>query len=175
MLSRLNVRVRTPSPLPSLGVALPQTPRNATELHDHSTKLRDRIRRHQNSSPTAIIESVDRLARGAAIISYQGTLISNEAANLRRIAEVATGRKSRKRQFIQKGGALTIEEGSQLAAEGVDSVQDVEGGALKRLRANRTGTGLRHCSRCHEVGHDTQTCPKDGLATEAPEQELLLL
>ena len=128
----MNVRIRTPSPLIDPSQILPQTPRNATELQDHSTELRDRIRRHQDSSPTALIESVDRLARGAAIISYQGTLISSEAANLRRIAEAATSRKSRKRQYIQRGGALTVEEGSQLAAAGADGTEIVERGAPKR-------------------------------------------
>jgi len=61
VLSKLNVRLRTP-PLPATPELWEsQTPSNARKLGAQSTLVRDRIQRHQNSSPTSIIQSVDRL------------------------------------------------------------------------------------------------------------------
>ena len=170
VISRLDVRLRTPSPPVDRGIAVLQTPRNTVELQSQSTELRDRIRRHQDSSPTALIESVDRFTRGAAIMAHQGTLMTGEAANLRRIAEVATNRKSRKRRFIQNEGALTIEGGSQLAMENAGVAEDSERRPAKRTRVDGAEAAQRHCSRCHEAGHYIRTCPQDPVATEVPEQ-----
>ena len=60
VLSKLDVKVRTPTPLLSeVPQWNPKTPTNANEIEAQSTLLRDRIQKHQRSSPTPIVEIVD--------------------------------------------------------------------------------------------------------------------
>ena len=60
VLSKLDVKVRTPTPpLSEVPQWNPKTPTNANEIEAQSTLLRDRIQRHQGSSPTPIVEIVN--------------------------------------------------------------------------------------------------------------------
>ena len=105
VISRFNIRVRTPTPEVQLGPAPPQTPRNAMNLQSQSTQIRERLRRHQDSSPASIIASLDRFTRGAKQMAHSAVLIRNRAASLQQIAEAATNRKVRKRRYIQREGS----------------------------------------------------------------------
>lgn len=52
VLSKLEVKPRTPTPpLPGTTQWSPKISSNAAEIENHSTLLRDRIERHQSSSP----------------------------------------------------------------------------------------------------------------------------
>jgi hypothetical protein len=56
VISQLDVRLRTPTPAPTLpAIWEPKTPQNTLELQSQSTYLKDRIVRYQNSSPTTIL------------------------------------------------------------------------------------------------------------------------
>ena len=66
VLTRLDIRLRTPTPpLAEVTTWQSQTPSNTIELSFQSELLRDRIQRHQDSSLTSIIASLDYLIRGA--------------------------------------------------------------------------------------------------------------
>lgn len=98
VLSKLNVRLRTP-PLPATPELWEsQTPSNARKLGAQSTLVRDRIQRHQNSSPTSIIQSVDQLTRDAKLICHQLVLLRDQVSTLQTANEAASARKSRKRK-----------------------------------------------------------------------------
>jgi len=73
VLKKLNVRRKTPP----LRATVPtkwesKTPSNAQELQSQSTLIRNRIQRHQDSSPTSIIESLDRLQKGSVAAMHRG-------------------------------------------------------------------------------------------------------
>ena len=59
-----------------------QTPSNARELEAQSSLLRERIRRHQSSSPESIIESLGRLTKGAERMVHLAVLQQAEISAL---------------------------------------------------------------------------------------------
>jgi hypothetical protein len=73
------------------------TPSNTRELHAQSTLLRDRIRRHQSSSPNSIIESLSKLTKGTEAVMNTVVLLKAQVADLKKANEAATKRKARKR------------------------------------------------------------------------------
>jgi hypothetical protein len=162
VLSKLDVKVRTPTP-PLLGELQwnPKTPTNADEIEAQSTLLRDRIRKHQGSSPTPMVEIVDQLQRGTAMLLHGQTLLAARVLQLEASNKAASERKSRKRKRIQKGGDLSKEEAEDLIAQ-CDVEAQVKGES--REGRVRTGTGKRgkgHCRLCGETGHNSRTCKKD--------------
>jgi hypothetical protein len=138
VLSRLDVVVRTPSPL-----ALPeplwesQTPSNARELEAQSTLVRESIRRRYSSSPASIIESLSRLTKGAEVMMHTAVLLRDQVSALQKANEAATKRRARKRKRVQRRGDLTVEEGAEIIAHR-DAAQRVE----QERRQNATQSGV---------------------------------
>ena len=164
VLSKLNVKVCTPTP-PLLGKLQwnPKTPTNVNEIEAQSTLLRDRIRKHQGSSPTPMVEIVDQLQRGTAMLLHGQTLLAARVLQLEASNKAASERKSRKRKRIQKGGDLSKEEAEDLIAQ-CDVEAQVEGESREgRARTGAGKRGKRHCKRCGETGHNSRTCKKDVL------------
>jgi hypothetical protein len=79
VISKLDVRLRTPTPPrpPSIDANpwISQTPRNPTDALSQTTLVKNRIARHQGSSPTPIFETVAALAKGTEILAYEVTLL----------------------------------------------------------------------------------------------------
>jgi hypothetical protein len=162
VLSKLDVKPRTPTP-PLSGRAQwnPKTPTNANEIEAQSTLLRDRIQRHQGSSPTPMVEIVDQLQRGTAILLHGQTLLAARVLQLEASNKAASERKSRKRKRIQEGGDLSKEEAEDLMAQ-CDVGAQIEGESREgRARTGAGKRGKRHCKRCGETGHNSRTCEKD--------------
>ena len=88
VLSRLDVRSRTPSPveggveLPNIWV--PKTPNNPTEATCQIGYIKRRIIRHQGSSPTSILMAMDQFAKGARGIMHRMALLKAENEQLER-------------------------------------------------------------------------------------------
>lgn len=98
---KLDIKLRTLTP-PIEPTALwePKTPSNARELASQSTCLRDKIQRHQGSSPTSILESLDQLTRGVELIMHSTVLLRDQVSTLQQANEAATKRKARKKKRI---------------------------------------------------------------------------
>jgi hypothetical protein len=157
VLSKLDVKVRTPTP-PLLGEPQwnPKTPTNADEIEAQSTLLRDRIRRHQGSSPTPMVDIIDQLQRGAAMLLHGQTLLAARVLQLEASNKAASERKSRKRKQIQEGGDLSKEEAEDLIAQ-CDVGAQVKGETHEgRARTGAGKKGKRHCKRCSEAGHNSR-------------------
>ncbi|KFY27833.1 hypothetical protein V491_00723, partial [Pseudogymnoascus sp. VKM F-3775] len=162
VLSKLDVKLRTPSP-PATDITQweSKTPSNAAELGAQSILIRNRIQRHQDSSPTSILMSLDQLARGAEVMIHSGVLLCDQVARLQQANEAVTKRRARKRKQIQKQGTLTKAEGSEIIAQKDIDVQ-LEG-EIRQGRAcvGRSTQQQRRCGRCSEVGHNARICHKD--------------
>jgi hypothetical protein len=61
-----------------------------------------------------MVETFEKLAKGAVVIAHKLVLAQREIAELRAANEAATRRKSYKRKRVQRGGILTIDEGERL-------------------------------------------------------------
>lgn len=156
VLSKLDVRLRTPTPPQPDNVAWePKTPRNACEMEAQSTLLQNRMQKHWGSPASSIDEQVRQLTKGAQQIAHEMVLMREEMVRLRDATEAATKRKSRKRRYVRTEETLTVGEVADLVAakEGI-SRDDGETPAT-RVRKER------HCRRCGEIGHNSRTCKVD--------------
>lgn len=115
MLSKLDVKIRTPTPtLPEVASWDSQTPHNPAELASQTELIRGKIARHQGSSPTPINDAFTTLIKGASMMAHENALLRAEVAHLQKANEAATGRKKRQKKRIQKLGTLTIQAGQDL-------------------------------------------------------------
>ena len=105
VLSKLDVKLRTPTPSrPSTANTYPwvsQTPSNPTEALSQTTLVRNRIARHQGSSPTPLFETVAALAKGTERMAYEMTLLSAEVRTLRAANEALSKRRRAKKARVR--------------------------------------------------------------------------
>jgi len=146
---QLDLRLRMPTPSTPDTILEPQTPHTAYKLQSQSSLIRERIQRHQNSSPTSIVELLNRFTRGAKMMAHSAVLIRDQVSTLQKAAEVATKRKSRKRRY---------EEGAQLATPEDNSPQELEERLARRVCKSQGAPHQRHCRRCNKTGHIARTC-----------------
>jgi hypothetical protein len=164
VLEKLDVKLRTPTPTgpPSVDIDpwVSQTPHNPTDALSQTTLVRDRIARHQGSSPTPLFETVAALAKGTELLAHENTLLAAEIRTLRAANEALSKRRRAKKNRIRQGGALTVEDAHDLMAQ--DEVEeqirrDKRSGGVNRNKGNSTA---RRCSNCKKTGHYASTCPK---------------
>jgi hypothetical protein len=153
VLSKLDVRLRTPTPPQQDSVAWEaQTPRNAREVEAQSTLIRQRIQNRAGSSASSLDEKIRQLSKGAQEIAHNMVLMQEEIGRLRDAVEASTKRRARKRRYIRAEETLTVGEVSDLIAEPAGSRRDDGETPAKRVRAER------RCGRCGETGHNSRTC-----------------
>jgi hypothetical protein len=159
VISKLDVRLRTPTP-PTTDVApwVSKTPSNTLEFGSQSTLIRERIQRHVDSSPTYMVEAVEKLAKGAEMMAHSLVLMSNQVKELQAANEAASRRKSRKRKRIQAEGTLIAEEGVRLTTIKEFAARSNGKKAKKSARAEGSELTQRRCRRCGEAGHNSRTC-----------------
>jgi DDE superfamily endonuclease len=162
VISKLDVRLRTPTPPPAADVApwSAKTLGNRIEMVSQTELIKGRITQHQNSSPTPIIDGIDQILKGTVQIAAQYEILKAEVTALRKANEALSRRKRRQKKRIQRGGTLTIAEGVDLINQAnVDAQIQRE----RRERAVQSGGDAprqRRCGRCRQPGHNITTCPQ---------------
>jgi hypothetical protein len=153
VLSKLDVRLRTPTP-PALGTVPweAQTPRNAREIEAQSTLIRNRIQNYQGSPASSLDEQVKQLSKGAQQIAHNMVLVQEEIGRLRDAVDTLTKRKTRKRRYVRAEETLTVGEVSDLIGAKEGGSREEGETPAKRVRAER------RCGRCSEIGHNSRTC-----------------
>lgn len=116
VLSKLDVKLRTPTPPAEAAPWEPGTPSNVAELGCQTALLRDRIQNHQHSSPSSTLEQLSQLSKGAEQMAHQITLMRSRIVTLQNANKAATERRKRKKKYIQKEGVLTVAEVMDLIA-----------------------------------------------------------
>lgn len=118
VISQLDTRFKRPTPKNSL----PTTPRtwfskttnNPIEAPSLTELIKNQIARHQNSSPTAILDAVDFLAKGSSKIMHQLALSRSENQILRRANEELSKCRKAKKVRLRKGGSVSLHDGQDL-------------------------------------------------------------
>jgi len=159
---KLDVKLRTPTPVgpPSVDANpwVSQTPHNPTEALSQTTLVRDRIARHQGSSPTPLFQTVASLAKGTERLAHELTLVNAELRTLRAANEALSKRRRAKKNRIRQGGALTVKDAHDIMAQ--DEVNE-------QIRRDRRSRGVnreegistaRRCGTCGKTGHNARTC-----------------
>jgi hypothetical protein len=161
VLSKLNVRLRTPTPpAPSTVAWEAQTPRNAREIEAQSTLIRNRMQNHQGSPASSLDKQVRQLSKGAQQIAHNMVLVQEEMGRLRDAVDTLTKRKTHKRRYIRAEETLTVGEVSDLIAAKEGGSREEGETPAKRVRAER------RCGRCSEIGHNSRTCKVEILDTD---------
>jgi hypothetical protein len=164
VLSKLDVRFRTPTPTEPTISADPwtsKTPQNAYEATSQSDFIKDRIARHQDSSPTAIFEAMDQLVKSTKTVMHQMVLMQDRVRTLEEANRTISKRRRAKRTYIQEGGILDLETARDILAS-----KDVGEQITQETRTNAGGerhakSTLRRCSKCGRPGHNARTCRDD--------------
>jgi hypothetical protein len=162
VISQLDVRLRTPTPAPAPTLPViwePRTPRNILETQSQSTYLKDRIVRHQNSSPTSLLQSIDQVAKGAESAIHELTLLREENAALRKANDLLSRRRRTKKRRLQEGGVLTVEAVQDSEAQREANIQLQADLRESRGRTKQTEPQKRCCRCCGQTGHNIRTCP----------------
>jgi hypothetical protein len=122
VLSKLDVRLRTPTPLNSRASTpqpwVCQTPHNPREANSQSTLIKTRIANHQNSSPTSMLAAVDQLTKGTMAVMHEVALLRSEVSSLRKANEGLSKRRRAKKTRVQLGGSLTVQDAQEALGQG---------------------------------------------------------
>ncbi|KAK1843585.1 transposase [Colletotrichum chrysophilum] len=165
VIGKLNVYIRTPTP-PATDPSTPpawqsQTPSNRHEALSQSNFIKTRISAHQGSSPTPIIEAVDRLAKGAQAMAHSITILTDQVRTLQDANVALAKRRRAKKTRVQLGGALSIAESQVILEEKgkgkCPAPQEGEDGGLSK----KGRSAQRRCGVCGKTGHNARTCSKD--------------
>jgi hypothetical protein len=159
----LDLKLQTPTPQNSRpSTADPwtsQTPSNPTQAISQGSFIKERVARHQGSSPTAILDAVDSLSKSTSKVMYQMALLQDEVKQLRKANETLSKRRRRRKGRLQEGGSLNLQEAQAIIDDKdiADQLkQEVRGGGGTQTR---TETRARRCGNCNATGHNSRTCP----------------
>ncbi|KAM5526428.1 transposase [Fusarium oxysporum f. sp. phaseoli] len=162
VISKLDVQLRTPTPPEEVSQPstpwVSKTPKTATEAQSQSEYLERRIRRHKSSSPESIIEALKSNTKATRAIMHEVVLLRNEVRNLRDANEILSRRRRAKRTRLQKGGAMTVQEASQVIDQMDVDAQVVAESSRNGARGRSDRPGGRRCGVCGKAGHNARTC-----------------
>jgi hypothetical protein len=176
IISKLDVRLRTPQPFVPASPQQweSQTPSNATQTVQQSSFIKSKISAHQGSSPTPIMEAVDRMAKGAQAMAHSITLMSEQIRTLQEANLALAKRRRAKRTRVQLGGALSIEDSQAIIQEKQKRKRpagEISGDADE---ADRGGPSKQRCGNCGESGHNARTCEKEKERSDQSDSDCII-
>jgi hypothetical protein len=89
---------------------------------------------------------------------HKVTLLVAENKELRQANEILSRRRRQKRTRLQKGGAMTVQEASQVIDQMDVDTQVVAESWRSGGRGRSVGPGVRRYGVCGETGHNVRTC-----------------
>ncbi|KAM5529679.1 hypothetical protein BFJ63_vAg16464 [Fusarium oxysporum f. sp. narcissi] len=162
VISKLDVQLRTPTPPGEAAEPstpwVSKTPKTAIEAQSQSEYLEKRIKRHKSSSPESIIEALKSNTKATKAVMHEVTLLRAEVRNLRDANEILSRRRRAKRTRLQKGGAMTVEDASQVIDQMDVDTQVVAESSRSGGRARSERPAGRRCGVCGKAGHNARTC-----------------
>jgi len=179
VISKLDIRIRTPTPpASSPGTALPwlsQTPHNPREATSQSEFIKTRISNHQGSSPTPMLATVDRLAKGTMAIMHKVTLLRTKVSALRKANKGLSKRRRAKKTCIRLGGSLTVQEAQDLLDQKAVSEQLVQERRQNGSGAGGSRTKIRCCGVYGKPGHNVRTCKEAAESSDSSVSDSVII
>ena len=108
--------------------------------------MKERVKRHQGSSHTSILDAIDQFAKGTSKVMPQLALLQAKVKDLRKANETLSKRRNRKKSRLQAGGSLNLQE-----AQALMDKRDI----TDQLKQE---THARRCGNCNSTGHNARTC-----------------
>jgi hypothetical protein len=113
---------------------------------------------HKSSSPELIIEAVKSNTKATLAVMHKVILLRDQVRNLEEANKILSRRRRQKRTRLQKGGAITIQEASQVIDQ-IDVNTQVQAETSRSGGQGRSvGPGVRRCGICGKSGHNARTC-----------------
>jgi hypothetical protein len=116
-----------------------------------TTLIKQRLERHQSSSPTPILEALDQLSKGAQVMAAFAALQQAQITTLQKANEAMHVRRKSTRKALVSDTALSVGE-----VQAMDGYKEVE--AEIREEMLRSKKRKSRCSKCSEEGHTCRTC-----------------
>ena len=164
VLSKLDVRLRTPSPPPTLptmaDIWSPRTPQNAADFRFQAEYIKSRFVNHLDSSPTSFFEAVEQIARSGQTSMHSNELNKINTSALQRANATLFKRQAATKSRQRLGGSLTAQEGMDLVTQKALDNQIQQETQSRSGRQRRAEPDGRRCSKCGERGHNARTCQK---------------
>ena len=162
VISKLDINLHNPTSPGSSSGPPPRweskTPQNAIEATSQMEFIKNRIARHQNSSPTSIFAGVDQITKGAQQVMHRLALLEGENVSLQKANEALSKRRRAKKTRIRQGGPLSFQDAQNLIDQ-KDVIQQIEQEMRENSgRRKRVETRQRRCGRCGNTGHNARTC-----------------
>ena len=163
VISKLDVRLRTPTPLGSRPSSQssawsPKTPANLKQLNRQASSIKLLLKQRSRSPPTPTNRAIDQLLKGYQLSLHTNAILLQENRDLR--AENET--KKQKRQRTSKRIAHTRGLTGQEARESMNQASEASAipPAGQAISASQPLTRAPpRCSDCHKVGHKQTQCP----------------
>lgn len=168
VLNKLNISLRTPSPLSSRPSSrssqfTPKTPRTVVQLLKQASMLKYLLKQRSNSPPSPSKTILDQIIKGHCISLHNTALLAQDNTNLRAANERIKKKHNRSTRQIPCEEGLTVEEGLQLIAQ-IDlpaeapAVESHVQGELPIQADQPAKRAPPRCSGCREIGHRINTC-----------------
>ncbi|KAI0991821.1 hypothetical protein K3495_g16366 [Podosphaera aphanis] len=162
---KLDIRLRNPSCSPPRSPCEwePRTPRNAQETIQQCNYVKNRISCHQGSSPTPILEDVDRLGKSSQEFANRLALVEERLRVLENANLALSKRRRAKKSRLQLGGALSIEDSQAMVEERQKRKRKAEASQTNGDGEELIGpvSNVRCCGKCGRAGHNVRTCEDD--------------
>jgi hypothetical protein len=153
-----------------------QTPHNPTDALSQTTLVKDRIARHQGSSPTPLFATIKSALKGIEILAHQHTLVLAEKRILRKANEALSKRRRAKKTRIRQGGALTVEDAYDIIAQKEVDEQIRRDKRSGEAFSKEGNLGVRRCGICGKTGHNARTCQEfKDISSSSDSEELELI
>jgi hypothetical protein len=167
VLSKINIRLKTPTPPPSRGSNssadfVPITPHNAKQLRRQASSIKALLKYRSQSPPTPTKAALDQLIKGCHMAMHSAVLLTEENRGLRAANAKQRQKRSRSTRQIPHDAALSATEAHTLIQA---TQQPVEAGASTTAEmTNQASTqpirAPPRCSGCGGIGHKINRCPK---------------
>jgi hypothetical protein len=128
-----------------------KTPSNTKEVDKQATLIKQRIERHQSSSPTPIIEALNQLSKGAQVMAALAALLQSQIDTLQEVNKATFVRRKRKRKALRSDNAFSVGEVQAMVDQ-----EEIEAKIIEEMPRPKKRPPT--CSTCHEKGHNMRQC-----------------
>jgi hypothetical protein len=163
VLSHLDPVLRSSSQPLSQESCCAKTPSNTKEVDKQATLIKQRLERHQSSSPTPILEALNQLSKGTQVLAASTALLQTQITTLQRANEAMHVRRKRTRKALISDNALSVSEVQAMGGYKVVEAEIIEEMPRPKKRPPT-------CSKCHIQGHNMRQCRSFGQSVHTDSQ-----
>ena len=166
VISKLNIRLRTPTPPPSRGSEssrnfTPKTPFTEKDLRRQASSIKALLRTRSRSPPSPSDRALNQLIKGFQLQLQSHILQAQEIKELRAANEKHKQKRTRSRRPIPTKEGLSVQEASALNMQQQEATEAPPPGAgiPRELAIQPRIRPPRACGICRLPGHRRETCP----------------